>query len=189
MFKALLGTDYFNNAFFRASSPGDFVVTPSEFHYYGTSYFGSEFFNSGLFMQPTASQLILRPISEDNLNGTPSKWQSTENNFWDAVNEEVLDRDDYIYTTNKSGESNVIRFRFDMSPGPAPGTDLVLRVDIGGTVGRDLWLVIVCDSTVLHNTVYNLSGADETLIITIPYSTWSTVTDWSFFQIQYLGIN
>jgi hypothetical protein len=189
MFNVYLGTSYFESDYFSVASPAEFVVVPSEFHYFGVPFFGSEYFRSGLFMQPSFTQLILRPINEDNLNGTPSGWQSTENTIWDAVNEEVLDRDDYIYTTNKSGESNVVRFRFDMSPGPAPGTDLVLRVDVGGTDTRDIWIIIVCDSVVLHNTVYNLSGADETLIITIPYSTWSTVTDWSFFQIQYLGIN
>ena len=190
MFRVLLGTDYFGSGYFAAGSTAEFVIVPSAFHYFGSGYFGTDYYKSGLFMQPTATQIILRPTTAENLNGSVDDWQTTENNYWDAVNESVLDRNDYIYTTNKVGEANVIRFKFDMSSTPpAPNTDLVFRVDIGGTVGRDFWLVIVCDSVVLHNQVYPLSGSDETIEVTIPYSTWQTVSDWSFFQIQFLGIN
>lgn len=192
MFKALLGTDYYNNAFFRVTSPGEFVVTPSEFHYYGTSYFGSEFFNSGLFMQPTALLTILRP-GVGSVDSATENWQSTENTIPEAIDEVVLDRDDYAYTTtfpDGGGNNNTLRLKFDLSNAlPAPGTDIVVRVDIGGSLGKNLWVLVIPDITPVYSVVHPLGGTDTTITITIPYEDWKDVADWSYCKINFIGTN
>ena len=191
MFKALLGTNYFNNSFFRVTSPGEFVVTPSEFHYYGTSYFGSEFFNSGLFMQPTALLTILRP-SVGSVDSATEGWQSTENTIPEAIDEVVLDRDDYAYTTTfpNPGINNQLRLKFNLSNAlPAPGTDIVIRVDIGGTLGKKLWVLVIPESIPVYNVVHPLDGTDTTITITIPYEDWKDVADWSYVKVNFIGTN